>query len=116
MIAHWRRYLPPAPTLPRSLWLTGSGLLLALLSYWFRAELWPNHPTAGKWSLAVLPCGMVIGVMQVMSTLQRWSAAVFSSTWLRWVIRAGATVAYVVAALVVVLILVVTLIVLALLS
>lgn len=66
MIAPWRKHLPLAPELPRSPWLTGGALLLALLSYGFRAELWPNHPTARGLSLGLLPIVLVVGRLQLL--------------------------------------------------
>jgi len=89
MIAHWRKHLPPAPQLPRSLWLMGSALLLALLSYWFRAELWPGHPAAGGWSLALLSLLVVACLLQLLNALRRWPATVPGPMWLHLIIRAG---------------------------
>jgi hypothetical protein len=88
-VARWRKSLPPAPELPRSLWLTGGVLLLALLSYGFRAEVWSNHPAIGEWSLALLPFSLIVGVLQLLSALQRWVTAVISPGWLRLLLRTG---------------------------
>lgn len=81
--ARWRRYLPPAPALPRSLGLTGGGLLLALLSYWFRAELWPNHPAAADFSLTLVPIGLVALIWQLVGVLLGWLAGISGPWWLR---------------------------------
>ena len=116
MLFHWLKYLPPAPELPRSLWLTGSGLLLALLSYGFRAEVWPNHPTAGGWSLAMVPIVLVVGLLQLLHTLRRWMAAIATPGWLCLVLHAGMAVVQVATALLIVLVLLGSLIVLALQS
>lgn len=89
MLSTWRKFLSPAPELPRSLWLTGGALLLALLSFGLRAEIWPNHPAAGAWSLALLPFLLVAGMLQLLSTLKDWIAAVTGPGWLRLLLRAG---------------------------
>lgn len=102
MLAHWRRLLPPAPALPRSLWGTAGALLLALGSYGFRAELWPGHPAAGAWSLALLPALAVVGLLQVLHAVHRWVAAVAGPAWLRLVLRAGLAVVQVGTALLIV--------------
>ncbi|GAB3723882.1 hypothetical protein GCM10027594_04880 [Hymenobacter agri] len=82
MLVRWREHLPPAPELPRSLWLTGGGTLLALLSYGFRAEVWPSYLAVGDWSLAVLPVGGLWISWQLVSTLLRWLAAITGPWWL----------------------------------
>ena len=116
MIAPWRKHLPLAPELPRSLWLTGGALSLALLSYGFRAELWPNHPTAGGLSLGLLPIVLVVGLLQLLNTLHRWMAAIVASGWLRLVFHAGMAVVQVAIAMLIVVVLLGSLITLALLS
>jgi hypothetical protein len=87
--------LPPAPELPRSMWLTGGALLLALLSYGFRAELWPIHPAAGGWSLVLLPLLVVAVILQMLNVLHYWLEALFGPGWLRLLLRAGLAVAQV---------------------
>ena len=106
MPARWRKHLPPAPELPHSLWLTGGSMLLALLSYGFRAELWPNHPAVGSWSLAVLPVGFPWIFWQLVSMLLRWLADITGPWWLLLLsrvavatIKAGAVVLATLAAL-----------------
>ena len=116
MIPHWRKYLPPAPALPHSLWLTGSALLLALVSYGFQAELWPNHPNAGRWSLTLLSLLLMLGLLQVLNALRQWSAAIFGPVWWRLVFRVGVAVAQVGVALLIALVLLGGLIVLSTLS
>lgn len=111
----WRKYLPPAPELPRSLWLTGGALLLALLSYGFRAELWPGHPAAGGWSLALLPFLIVVGMLQLLHALYRWLEALAGPRWLRLLLRAAMAVVQVGLALLIVLVLLGSLIALAML-
>ena len=64
-------------------------MLLALLSYGFRAEIWPNHPAVGKCSLLVLPSAMVAGMLQVLSSLHRWIVAATSPGWWRLLLRAA---------------------------
>ena len=108
--------LPPAPERPRSLWLTGGALLLALLSYGFRAELWPNHPAAGKCSLALLPFLVVAGMLQLLNALYRWLEALAGPGWLRLVLRAGMAVVQVGLALLIVLVLLGSLIALAIIT
>ena len=116
MIAPWHKYLPLASKLPRSLWLTGGALLLALLSYGFRAELWPNHPTAGGLSLGLLPIVLVVAPLQLPTTLYRWMAAIAAPGWLRLVFHAGMAVVQVAIAMLIVVVLLGSLITLALLS
>ena len=113
MIAHWRKHLPPVPELPGTLWLTSGALLLALLSYGFRAELWPSHPAAGGWSLALLPFLVVAGMLQLLNALYRWLEALAGPGWLRLLLRAGMAVVQVGLALLIVLLLLVSLIALA---
>ena len=113
MIAHWRKHLPPAPELPGTLWLTSGALLLALLSYGFRAERWPSHPAAGGWSLAMLPLLVVAGLLQLLNALYRWLEALAGPGWLRLLLRAGMAVVQVGLALLVVLVLLGSLIALA---
>ena len=38
-------------------------LLLALLRYGFRAEVWPHHPAVGGWSLGLLLVLVVVGLL-----------------------------------------------------
>ena len=116
MVSRWRAHLPPAPQLPCALWGTGGALLLALLSYGFQAELWPGHPAAGGWSLALLPFLLVAGMWQLLRTLQSWIAAVASPGWLRLLLRAGMVVVQVGLALLITAVLLVGLIVLAILA
>lgn len=116
IVASWRQHLPPAPELPRSLWLTGGALLLAMLSYGFRAEVWPNYPAAGRWSLALLPLLLLAGLLQVLSCLQHWIAAVTRPGWLRPILRAGMLVVQVGTALLIVAVVAGGLLALALLS
>ena len=116
MIPHWRKRLPPAPELPRSLWLTGGALLLALLSYGFQAELWPNHPHAGRWSLALLPFLLMVGLLQGLNVLRHWPAANSGPVWWRLVFRVGVAVVQVSVALLIALVLLGGLIVLSMLS
>ena len=116
MIAHWRKHLPPAPELPGTLWLTSGALLLALLSYGFRAELWPSHPAAGGWSLALLPFLVVAGMLQLLNALYRWLEALAGPGWLRLLLRAGMAVVQVGLALLIVLGLLGSLITLAILA
>ena len=108
--------LPPARELPRSLWLTGGALLLALLSYGFRAELWPGHPAAGGWSLALLPLLVVAGMLQLLNALYRWLEDLAGPGWLRLLLRAGLAVVQVGLALLLVLGVLGSLIVLAMLA
>lgn len=116
MIAHWRKHLPPAPELPGTLWLTGGALLLAVLSYGYRAELWPNHPAAGDWSLALLPVLVVAGMLQLLNALYHWLEALAGPGWLRLLLRAGMAVVQVGLALLIVLLLLGSLIALAILA
>ena len=113
MIAQWRKHPPPAPELPGTLWLTSGALLLALLSYGFRAELWPRHPAAGGWSVALLPFVVVAGMLQLLNALYRWLEALAGPGWLRLLLRAGMAVVQVGLALLIVLLLLVSLIALA---
>lgn len=46
-------------------------LLLALLRYGFRAEVWPHHPAVGGWSLGLLLV-LVVGLLQLLRALPRW--------------------------------------------
>lgn len=115
-MCRWRKHLPPAPELPRSLWFTGGALLLALLSYGFRAELWPSHPAAGGWSLALLPFLVVVGMLQLLNALYRWLEALAGPGWLRLLFRAGMAVVQVGLALLIVLVLLGSLITLAILA
>ncbi len=108
--------LPPAPELPRSLWLTGGALLLALLSYGFRAELWPGHPAAGGWSLALLPLLVVAGILQLLHALSNWLEAFPGPGWLRLLLGAGMAVVQVGAALLLVSFLLVSLVAVSILS
>lgn len=108
--------LPPAPELPRSLWLTGGALLLALLSYEFRAELWPGHPAAGSWSLALLPLLIVAGMLQLLNALYHWLEVLAGPGWLRLLLRAGLAVVQVGLALLIVVVLLGSLIAMAVLA
>ena len=47
-------------------------LLLALLRYGFRAEVWPHHPAVGGWSLGLLLVLVVVGLLQLLRALPRW--------------------------------------------
>lgn len=116
VIARWRKRLPPAPELPRALWGTAGALLIALLSYGFRAEVWPNHPAAGGWSLVLLPFLAVAGVLQVLNGLYNWLAALAGPGWLRLALRVGMAAVQVGVALLLVLVLVAGLIALAVFS
>lgn len=91
-------------------------MLLALLSYGFRAEVWPNHPAAGNWSLALLPFLLVAGMLQLLSAMQRWIMAVTSPGWLRLLLRAGMAVVQVGTALLIMAVLLCSLIALAILA
>ena len=108
--------MPPAPELPRSLWLTGGALLLALLSYGFRAELWPGHPAAGGWSLALLPLPVVAGLLQLLNALCCWLEDLAGPGWLRLLLRAGMAMAQVGLSLLIALVLLGSLIALAMLA
>jgi hypothetical protein len=99
MFAHWRKRLPPAPVLTRALWCTAGALLLALGSYWFRAEVWPNHPAAGGWSLALLPVLVVAGMLQLMQALYCWLETVPGPNWLHLLLRIGMALAQISTAL-----------------
>lgn len=116
MAMYLRKYLPPAPQLPRSLWLTGGALVLALLSYGFRAEIWPGHPAAGKFSLALLPILLIVGLLQLHNILHHWPAAVPGPGWLRLIIRVGVIMVQVGTALLLWLMLLAVLIILAILA
>ncbi|MET4074890.1 hypothetical protein ABIB44_002142 [Hymenobacter sp. UYCo722] len=116
MTMPWCKYLPPAPALPRALWLTGGALLLALLSYGFRAELWPGHPAAGGWSLALLPLLVVVGLLQLLGALGCWPATIAGPGWLRLLVRVGVVIVQVHVALLIGAVLLGSLIALAILS
>ena len=116
MIAHWRKHLPPASALPRSLGLTAVALLLALLSYGFRAEVWPHYPAAGGWSLVSLPFLVVGGLLQLLGAVQHWALAVTGPGWLRLVLQVGVAVVQVGTALLLWLLLLASILVLALLA
>ena len=48
-------------------------LLLALLRYGFRAEVWPHHSAVGGWSLVLLlALVVVVGLLQLLRALPRW--------------------------------------------
>jgi hypothetical protein len=110
------KYLPPAPQLPRLLWLTGGALLLVLLSYGFRSEIWPGHPAAGKFSLVPLPVLLLVGLLQLHNILRQWPAAVPGPGWLRPVVRTGVILVQAGTALLLWLMLLAVLIVLAVLA
>ena len=81
--------LPAWPVVPPRLWLTAGAAGLACCSLAFEQELWPRHPGAWGWSVAVLVASVLVGMFQVDHLLWRWAGAYPGPRWIRFLLKLG---------------------------